>query len=70
MVQGYNVDVNGRRCAGAFVRVRARCLGAKVSHSLHGCETCEVNTRENEVVAAGLTTVCAWRELLPKTTRK
>ena len=27
-VTGYNTHVNDRRCAGGFVRVRGRCLGA------------------------------------------
>ena len=47
--QDTNTDVNDRRCAGGFVRVRGRCL------------KCEV-TRRNDVMVACLTPVCACRE--------
>ena len=62
MVQGYNTDVNDRRCAGGFVRVRGRCLGAVGSQSLQRYEGFEM-TKGNDVMAASLKTVSAWRGL-------
>ena len=46
-VPGYNTDVSDRRCAGGFVRVRGRCLGAVGSQPLHKCEGCEVTGRND-----------------------
>ena len=65
MVERYNTDVDDRRCAGGFVRVRGRCSGAVGSQSLPGCEGCEV-TKGNDVMAASLKTVSAWRGLFLK----
>ena len=65
-VQGYNTNVNDRRCAGRFVRVRERCLGAVGSHSLIRCEKGELSTKGKRSGGGLLTTVSVWREIFRK----
>ena len=62
-VTGHNTGVNDCRCAGGFVRVRGKCLGAVGSPILEGCEKCEVNKNGKRSDCGLFDNNCAGRDL-------